>query len=171
MRTLATKQQALLKPKPTETQCYSIYQCKENQAMLKARNRVKQPRTFHACLEQFSRSILTLEDIWHIFYYMISLSSNSTEKVFARQMGNRVTFQVTYYRSCSLRKHYKNDPNFLILCRVCQLFTSSSTRCQIFALFQNANYLFLFQYTSISYKVLLNLITRAEKHSNNKHPL
>lgn len=65
MRTLATKQQALLKPKPTETQCYSIYQWKENQAMLKARNRVKQPRTVHACLEQFSRHILTLE-VWYV---------------------------------------------------------------------------------------------------------
>lgn len=29
----------------------------------------------------------------------------------------------------------------------------------------------MFQYTSISYKVFLSLITRAEEHSNNKYPL
>lgn len=91
MRTLATKQQALLKPKTTETQC--IYWWKEDEAMLKARNQLRQPRAVHACLEQFSRSIIALEYIWFVFYFLICLSSYSTKKVLQDKWGTELLFK------------------------------------------------------------------------------
>lgn len=57
--------------------------------MLKARSWLRQAGTVYACLEQSSRSIITLEYIWCVFYYLVCLSSNSTKKVFCKKNGEQ----------------------------------------------------------------------------------
>lgn len=61
--------------------------------MLKARNQLRQPRAVHACLEQFSRSIIALEYIWFVFYFLICLSSYSTKKVLQDKWGTELLFK------------------------------------------------------------------------------